>query len=129
MADLPAELLIRLRRQVGNRCVYGRTSVLVNGQPLTVEHIIPVTRGGPSHEDHWWLCCRRCNEHKDTQIDGIDRDTGERGPLFHSRRQAWREHFARSGDGTQAIGLTPCGRATGLALKLNNDGMVAALRL
>lgn len=52
MADLPAELLIRLRRQVGNRCGYCRTSALVTGQPLTVEHIIPLARGGSSHEDN-----------------------------------------------------------------------------
>jgi HNH endonuclease len=129
MADLPAELLIRLRRQVGNRCGYCRTSVLVTGQPLTVEHIIPLARGGSSQEDNLWLSCRRCNEHKGIQIDGIDPDTGERVPVFHPRRQAWREHFAWSGDGTQIIGLTPCGRATVLALKLNNDDMVAARRL
>ena len=115
MADLPAELLLRLKLQVGNRCGYCRTSVLVTGQPLTVEHIIPLARGGSSHEDNLWLSCRRCNEQKDIQIDGIDPETGERVPVFDPRRQAWREHFACSGDGTQVIGLTPCGRATVLA--------------
>jgi hypothetical protein len=43
--------------------------------------------------------------------------------------RAWHEHVAWSGDGTQVIGLTPCGRATVLALKLNNDDMVVARRL
>ena len=78
MADLPAELLIRLKRQPGNRCGYGRTSVLMTGQSLTVEPIIPVARGGSSREDNLWLSCRRCNAHKGSHIDGIDPDTGER---------------------------------------------------
>jgi 5-methylcytosine-specific restriction endonuclease McrA len=46
MADLPAELLLRLKRQAGNRCGYCRTSILITGQPLTIEHIIPLARGG-----------------------------------------------------------------------------------
>jgi hypothetical protein len=129
MADVPAEWLIRLKRQAGNRCGYCRTSVLITGQPLTVEHIIPIARGGSSHEDNLWLSCRRCNEHKGIQIDGIDPDTGERVPVFNPRRQVWHEHFDWSGDGTQVIGLTPCGRATVLALKLNNDDIVVARRL
>jgi hypothetical protein len=49
--------------------------------------------------------------------------------LFNPRRQLWREHFVWSGDGTQIIGLTACGRATVLALKMNNDDIVAARRL
>jgi hypothetical protein len=75
------------------------------------------------------LSCRRCNQHKGIHIDGLDPDTGERAPVFRPRRQAWREHFAWSGDGMQVIALTPCGRATVLALKLNNDDMVMACRL
>ena len=129
MADLPAELLTRLKRQAGNRCGYCRTSVLLTSQPLSVEQIIPSARGGSSHEDNWWLSCRRCNEHKGIHIDGVDPNTGEQVPVFHPRRQAWHEHFAWSGDGTQVIGVTPCGRATVLALKLNNDDMIAARRL
>jgi hypothetical protein len=129
MADLPAELLIRLKRQAGNRCGCCRTSVLITGHPLTVEHINPIARGGSSHEDNLWLSCRRCNEHKGIQIDRIDPDTGERVPVFNPRQQSWYEHFAWLGDGTQVIGLTPCGRATVPALQLNNDDVVVARRL
>jgi hypothetical protein len=50
MAELPAELLTRLKQQAGNRCGYCMTSTLIIGQPLTVEHIIPVARGGSSSE-------------------------------------------------------------------------------
>jgi hypothetical protein len=40
--------------------------------------------------------------------------------LFNPRQQRWTEHFAWSEDGTRIIGLTDCGRATVLALQLNN---------
>jgi len=129
MAELPAELLTRLQRQAGNRCGYCRTSPLITGQPLTVEHIIPVARGGLSDEQNLWLSCRRCNEYKGTQINATDTDTGQQVSLFNPRQQSWREHFAWSGDGTRIIGLTPCGRVTVLALKLNNDDIVSARRL
>ena len=38
------------------------------GIPLTIEHIIPVVRGGPS--DHWNLClaCQRCNSSKGDKL-------------------------------------------------------------
>jgi hypothetical protein len=61
-------------------------------------------------------------------MDGIAPDAGERVPVFHPRRQAWREQFAWSDDGMKVIALTLCGRATMLALKLNNDDMVMARR-
>lgn len=129
MADLPAALLIRLQQQAGNRCGYCQTSARITGQPLTVDHIIPMARGGGSTEENVWLCCRRCNEYKGTQMDAIDPGTGERVPLFNPQRQAWREHFTWSGDGLQVIGLTPCGRVTVQALKMNNADIVAARRL
>jgi HNH endonuclease len=129
MADLPTEVLAQLKRRAGHRCGYCRTSTLITGQPLTVEHIIPLARGDTSTADNLWLSCRRCNEHKGTQVHTRDPDTGEQVPLFHPRQQSWGEHFAWSGDGTRVIGLTPCGRATVLALKMNNDETVSARRL
>jgi hypothetical protein len=41
--------------------------------------------------------------------------------LFNPRKQKWYEHFRWSEDGTKIIGLTPCGRATVNALRLNNS--------
>ena len=68
MADLPAALLLRLQQLAGNRCGYCQTSVPITGQPLTVEHIIPVARGGSSREENLWLSCRRGNESKGRKL-------------------------------------------------------------
>lgn len=129
MTAISDALHARLQSQAGPRCGYCRTSSKVIGQPLTVEHIIPISRGGSSDEDNLWLSCRRCNEYKGPQVEAIDPESGARVPLFNPRKQPWHEHFAWSGDGMMIIGLTPCGRATIAALKLNNTDIVAARRL
>lgn len=120
------ELYRRLQDQAGRLCGFCRTSSKITGQPLTIEHIIPIARGGSSEEDNLWLSCRRCNEFKGTQLEGVDSETGDSVSLFNPRQQLWHEHFAWSGDGTHIIGLTPTGRATIAALKLNNVDIVGA---
>jgi hypothetical protein len=51
---------------------------------------------------------------------GIDPVTQSMVPLFHPRRQVWKEHFEWVDDGSRIVGLSPEGRATVVALKLNN---------
>jgi hypothetical protein len=41
--------------------------------------------------------------------------------LFNPRTQRWPEHFAWSTDGLRVVGLTPTGRATVAALRLDSD--------
>ena len=126
---MPKPSYPRLLSQAGPRCGYCRTSAKITGQPLTIEHIIPVARGGSSDEENLWLSCRRCNQYKGVQIEASDPRTGELVPLLNPRTQSWQEHFAWSGDGYRIIGLTSTGRATVVALRLNNDEIVAARRL
>ena len=122
-------VLARLRGQAGSRCAYCRTSSLITGQPLTVDHIVPTARGGGADASNLCLACRRCNEAKSTHTDGIDRETGDRVPLFNPRTQSWGDHFVWSGDGKQISGRTPCGRVTIDALRMNHPDIVAARRL
>jgi hypothetical protein len=93
---------------------------------LEIEHIQPLIRGGTNEEINLWLSCRSCNSFKATQTHGYDPITQRRVRLFNPRRQKWSRHFAWSDDGTQIIGLTVCGRATVVALKLNNIFSVTA---
>jgi hypothetical protein len=51
MADIPEAILQRLRRQAGPRCGYCRTSAVIIGQPLTIEHLRPVALGGRATVD------------------------------------------------------------------------------
>ena len=87
---------------------------------LEIDHIIPKARSGTDDEENLWLACRMCNGFKGTQTHGRDHVTGRRTQLFNPRRQRWARHFMWSDDGTRIIGRTICGRATVVALRLNN---------
>jgi hypothetical protein len=87
---------------------------------LEIEHIRPQARGGSDGEDNLWLACRLCNNAKRVQTAGRDPGTGRAVPLFDPRHQSWAEHFAWSADGTRILGRTAIGRATVVALQLNN---------
>jgi hypothetical protein len=62
-------------------------------------------------------------------MDAADPESVKTVALFNPREQRWRDHFAWSDDGTSVIGLTPCGRATIVALRLNRPLAVAARRI
>jgi hypothetical protein len=99
------------------------------GMPMEVEHLIPLAAGGRTEEENLWLSCRRCNEFKGTQTTALDPDTAELVALFHPRAQRCDEHFCRSEEGVEVLGLTPTGRATVVALKLNNPVIMVTRRL
>ncbi|MFP4394312.1 MAG: HNH endonuclease [Anaerolineales bacterium] len=119
----------RIAKQAHYRCGYCLRTEELTGMPMTLDHIIPQAAGGPTTEDNLWLACSRCNQYKGTQMHSRDPQTGERVPLFNPRRHAWNEHFEWSEDGTKILGKTPSGRATVLALKMNNSEIVVARRL
>ncbi len=87
---------------------------------MHIEHLVPVARGGASDESNLWLACAWCNSFKGAQISAVDPATGEEAPLFNPRTQHWFDHFQWSNDGVYIIGLTPTGRASVVALQLNN---------
>lgn len=95
---------------------------------MHVEHILPLAQGGSSEEDNLWLACAWCNSYKGTQTDAIDSATGTMVSLFNPRTQMWAEHFRWNHDGSEIVGLTPSGRATVEALRLNNQYIVPARR-
>lgn len=123
---------IHLRRQVeqeaGNRCGYCRSSSLIMGSPLEVEHILPISEGGETTLENLWLACHRCNRFKSNRTQAQDRETGEDIPLFDPRRQRWHDHFRWSQDGTHIQGVDAIGRATVEALQMNNPYVVESRR-
>lgn len=118
----------RIAEISGYRCGYCLTQEIVIGMPLVVEHIIPEAKGGTSGDDNLWLACRRCNEFKGVQTSAVDPETSETVLLFNPRNEVWSAHFAWTKDGTLIIGLTPVGRATVDALRLNNEYVVRSRR-
>lgn len=126
---IPASVRRRVRERARYRCGYCLRTEELAGERMTFEHIYPESRGGLTIEQNLWLACRRCNEYKGTQTRAIDPLTGQRIELFNPRIQSWSEHFAWDETGTEILGLTPTGRATVNALRLNSAEVVVARRL
>ena len=114
------EVRARVHAQAGDRCGYCQSVQRYVFAPLEIDHINPTAHGGTDEEENLWLACRMCNGFKSDRTYGLDPLTGQEVRLFHPRQQQWTEHFTWSTDGSQVIGLTPCGRATVAALQLNN---------
>ena len=113
-------LRARVREQAGNRCGYCLTRQEYVPWVLEIDHIIPKAKGGMDDEENLWLACHPCNLFKGVQTHGRDLLTGRRVRLLNPRRQQWNRHFEWSDDGVRIVGRTACGRATVIALHLNN---------
>ncbi len=104
-------------------CEYCLSQEAFSTQAFSIDHIIPVDKGGEITLDNLAFCCQGCNNHKYTKTEGNDPVTHQRVPLFHPRQQQWEEHFVWNEDCTVIIGLTPTGRATVGTLHLNRAGV------
>lgn len=121
---VPASRKRRVAEQARGTCEYCRSQERFATQPFSVEHIRPRSRGGDDSEENLAFACQGCNNHKYVKVEAADPVTGEVAPLFHPRLQSWGDHFAWSPDGTTILGLTPTGRASVEALRLNRPGLV-----
>lgn len=126
--DIPHSLRQRIRESARDRCGYCLSSQRYVMAKLEIEHIIPRVFGGTDDESNLWLSCGLCNRYKGSQTTGIDPNGGTRVPLFNPRTQTWSEHFRWNLEGTLILGLTPVGRATIEALRLNNELAVEVRR-
>jgi hypothetical protein len=115
----------RVRDAAKNRCGYCQSQQKYVMGILEIEHILPTAIGGDNNEQNLWLSCRLCNSHKGIQTKGNDPISDRSVQLFNPRTQRWSQHFTWSEDGVYILGLTPCGRATVVALQLNNIYAVA----
>jgi 5-methylcytosine-specific restriction endonuclease McrA len=100
---VPAHLRHRVREQGQYHCGYCLRPEELTGERMTIEHIIPESRGGLTLEQNLWLACRRCNEYKGTQTHALDPLTRKRVRLFNPRTQSWFEHFAWDESGTEIL--------------------------
>jgi len=123
---ISTDLRLLVRERAQGRCEYCQTSEWLSGLPCEIDHIIPRSHSGPTTEDNLCLACVSCNGHKQARTHAVDPESGTEAALFHPRTQQWHEHFAWSEDGTNITGITPTGRATSGALRLNHPLVVAA---
>jgi HNH endonuclease len=110
-------------------CEYCRSQARFAIDPLVIDHIQPVSRGGKTIAENLALSCQTCNSYKYTKTEALDPVTNQSMSLFHPREMLWEEHFTWNEDVTQSIGITPVGRATITLLQINRDGVVNMRRV
>ncbi|MEB3343156.1 HNH endonuclease signature motif containing protein [Okeania sp.] len=93
-------------------------------QSFSIEHIIPQSKGGKTTLENLALACQGCNNHKYNKTEWRDPINNNFVGLYNPRQQVWHDHFIWNENFTIVIGLTPTGRATIEALKLNREGVV-----
>lgn len=126
---IPADLRRRVSERARQCCEYCRTMECFSSDPLTVDHIIPRSLSGRTESFNLALACHGCNQHKATRVKAVDPATGEEAGLFDPRRHHWEDHFGWTENFTLIVGLTPTGRSTIAALKLNRAGLVNLRRV
>ncbi|MEA5467723.1 HNH endonuclease signature motif containing protein [Spirulina sp. 06S082] len=105
-------------------CEYCQSQLRYSPDPFSIEHIIPVIRGGTSNLDNLALSCQGCNNRKYTSIAVNDPVTGEMVALYNPRQHQWQKHFTWTDNYSQLLGRSPIGRVTVEKLQLNREGVV-----
>jgi HNH endonuclease len=95
---------------------------------FSIEHIIPLSKGGTFALDNLALACQECNNHKYTAIEAIDPQTETLVPIYHPRIDLWADHFAWSEDFLYILAKTPTANATIELLQLNRLRVVRLRR-
>jgi hypothetical protein len=126
---IPVALARQVRERAGHRCEYCRCPTDHATEAFCIEHIRPFSLGGPTSEGNLALSCSGCNLSKATRTEGFDEVTQSIAPLFNPRQDRWPDHFAWSSDDSSVVPLTPTGRVTVDALKLNRAGVRNLRRL
>jgi 5-methylcytosine-specific restriction endonuclease McrA len=116
----------RITEWANNRCEYCLSPAEQTGIPMTIDHIIPTSKGGTSDDDNLCLACGRCNGYKHDRTQAANPETRRWAKLFNPRRQQWKRHFQWSENGTLCIGKTAVGKATIQALQINHPAIVRA---
>lgn len=126
---ISAELRRQVRSLFANRCAYCQTAEALSVATFELEHIVPLVAGGQTVLTNLCLACPTCNRYKAQRQTAPDPLTEQPVSLFHPHLQVWQEHFTWSGDNTTLVGLTPVGRATISALKINRPQLVRVRRM
>lgn len=120
MSQISEQVRARVRASAQDRCGYCQSLQKYVLGILEIEHIIPKAAGGSDEEENLWLACRLCNSYKGVQTQGQDPESDRNVQLFNPRLQKWTRHFTWVNNGTHIAGITACGRATVIAMQLNN---------
>ncbi len=125
---VPAALARKVRERATAVCEYCRLPQSEQEATFHIDHVHPTVSGGATRLNNLALACVTCSLSKAARISVRDSATGQLVPIFHPRRDLWSDHFEWTAQ-WRVAGLTPIGRATVSALKMNRPAIVAIRRL
>ena len=125
---IPTSLARKVRSRAQAACEYCRLPQSEQEATFHIDHVRPIALKGPTHFNNLALACVTCSLSKAARTKALDLVSGKLVPLFHPRRDVWSVHFEWT-PRWRVVGLTPVGRATIRALKMNRPGIVAIRRL
>ena len=128
-AYVPAELRRKVRERFGSCCAYCRTAESLTVAIYEIEHITPRSAGGETVFENLCLACPTCNRYKSDRTAAIDPATQQEAALFHPQRDVWTAHFTWNEEATEIIEITPIGRATIDALRMNRSQLMRVRRM
>ncbi|MCX6029064.1 MAG: HNH endonuclease signature motif containing protein [Chloroflexi bacterium] len=126
---IPPDLRVQVYQLDQARCAYCQTSEDLTITAFEIDHIVPVSAGSQTTLENLCLSCPACNRFKAARQTAIAPDTGRAVGLYHPRRHEWSMHFMWSDDRLRILGITPTGRATAEALRMNRPQLVNLRRL
>jgi len=126
---ISVDLQRQIRARFSDYCAYCRSAEALSVAIFEFEHIMPRAAGGQTTFENLCLACPTCNRYKAHRQTMLDPVTNQNVTLFHPHLQLWSEHFRWNEDATEIVGVTPTGRATVFALKMNRPALIRLRRL
>ncbi|MCC5668733.1 HNH endonuclease [Nostoc sp. CHAB 5784] len=83
----------QVRQRARFLCEYCHASEQWQYVSFTVDHVIPLTKGGANSIDNLALACFHCNRQKSDKLKSFDEKSLSEVPLFNPRTDSWPEHF------------------------------------
>lgn len=126
---IPVKLQRSIREHFNNCCAYCQTAENLTVTTFEFEHIKPISAGGETSFQNLCLSCPSCNRYKASRQSYLDPITKKEVFLFNPQNQSWDNHFQWNQNQTEIIGLTPQGRATIDALKMNRPQLIRVRKM
>jgi hypothetical protein len=114
----------QVRQRAKYLCEYCHASEKWQYVTFTVDHVIPLNKGGVNSIENFALACFHCNRQKSDKVIVIEEATGAEVVLFNPRIDYWEEHFIWSADALRIIALTATGRVTVATLAFNRERII-----
>lgn len=122
---IAAALRQQVRQRANYLCEYCHAAEQWQYTLFTLDHVVPLSKGGSDTADNLALACAHCNRRKSESTRALDPRSRTEVPLFNPRHDHWSDHFQWAADRVHLIGLTAVGRATIDALDMNRLRVVA----